>query len=68
MAHRLGESPVARIPFSWYSEKFFWSAKRFRKQIFLSVDLPLTLGQGEQLVFEAEKRIVETLEKIVILL
>jgi len=40
-------------------------AKRFRKQIFLAIDLPLTLGQGEQLLYEAERGIVETLEKIV---
>ncbi|KAF9529202.1 hypothetical protein CPB83DRAFT_852850 [Crepidotus variabilis] len=39
-------------------------AKRFRKQIFLSVDLPLLPGQGEQLAFEAEKGIVETLKAV----
>ncbi|KAF4620635.1 hypothetical protein D9613_000436 [Agrocybe pediades] len=42
-------------------------AKRFRKQIFLSVDIPIsfmTMGQGQQLVFEAEKGIVATLKEI----
>jgi hypothetical protein len=42
-------------------------AKRFQKQIFLAVDIPtgfLSLGQGQQLVFEAEKGIVTTLKEI----
>ena len=42
-------------------------ARRFKKQIFLSVDMPATffaLGQGPQLAFEAEKRLVETLKEL----
>ncbi|KDR75191.1 hypothetical protein GALMADRAFT_249151 [Galerina marginata CBS 339.88] len=42
-------------------------AKRFQKQIFLSVDIPSrfdTMGQGHQLVFEAEKGIVAALKEI----
>lgn len=39
-------------------------AKRFEKQIFLSVDLPLGLGQGQQHVLEAEKGILEALKTI----
>ncbi|TFK44373.1 hypothetical protein BDQ12DRAFT_672867 [Crucibulum laeve] len=42
-------------------------AKRFQKQIFLSVDLPttfLSMGQGLQLLQEAEKGIVVTLKRI----
>ncbi|KAF9010539.1 hypothetical protein BDQ17DRAFT_1387772 [Cyathus striatus] len=40
-------------------------AKRFQKQIFLSVDLPvtfLTMGEGDQLVLVAEKGIVQALK------
>ncbi|KAF8070607.1 hypothetical protein FPV67DRAFT_1561372 [Lyophyllum atratum] len=39
-------------------------AKRFGKQIFLSIDVPstfLTIGQGPRLLLEAEKGIVTTL-------
>ncbi|PPQ89723.1 hypothetical protein CVT25_014124 [Psilocybe cyanescens] len=42
-------------------------AKRFQKQIFLSVDIPVdftSMGQGHRLVFEAEKGIVTTLKEI----
>ncbi|KAF9482169.1 hypothetical protein BDN70DRAFT_802087 [Pholiota conissans] len=41
-------------------------AKRFQKQIFLSVDIPsgfLSLGQGPRLALEAEKGIVATLKE-----
>ena len=44
-----------------------WTAKRFGKQIFLSVDIGTgfnTLGQGDVLVLEAEKGIVGTLKEI----
>ena len=37
-------------------------AKRFKKQIFLSIDLPPSFGQGPQLLLEAERGIVETLK------
>jgi proteasome assembly chaperone 4 len=40
------------------------TAKRFGKQMFLSVDIPssfLTIGQGQRLLLEAEKGIVTTL-------
>lgn len=43
------------------------TAKRFGKQIFLSVDIPssfLTIGQGSRLLLEAEKGIVTTLSGI----
>ncbi|KAG2016147.1 hypothetical protein CC2G_009344 [Coprinopsis cinerea AmutBmut pab1-1] len=42
-------------------------AKRFQKQIFLSVDLPASVvgfGQGPELVLEAERGIVETLKEL----
>ncbi|KAH9485118.1 hypothetical protein JR316_0002025 [Psilocybe cubensis] len=42
-------------------------AKRFQKQIFLSVDTPTdfrTMGQGHRLVFEAERGIVTALKEI----
>ncbi|TFK25162.1 hypothetical protein FA15DRAFT_590993 [Coprinopsis marcescibilis] len=42
-------------------------AKRFKKQIFLSVDLPAAVvgfGQGQQLFLEAERGIVETLKEL----
>ncbi|KAF8973101.1 hypothetical protein BDZ97DRAFT_652432 [Flammula alnicola] len=42
-------------------------AKRFQKQIFLSVDIPagfVSLGQGQKLVLDAEKGIVATLKEI----
>ncbi|KAF8160788.1 hypothetical protein B0H34DRAFT_672901 [Crassisporium funariophilum] len=42
-------------------------AKRFQKQIFLAIDIPvgfLSMGQGELLVMEAEKNIVATLKDI----
>jgi len=40
-------------------------ARRFRKQIFLSVDVPpnfLSMGQGPKLLLEMEKGIIETLK------
>lgn len=42
-------------------------ARRFRKQIFLSVDVPpafLSMGQGPKLLLEVEKGIVETLKEM----
>lgn len=42
-------------------------AKRFQKQIFLSVDIPsssLTMDYGQQLLQEAEKGIVATLKEM----
>ena len=42
-------------------------AKRFQKQIFLSVDIPSGFspnGQGDKLLFEAEKGIVAALKEI----
>jgi len=75
MAQRLGKSPwLAQV--SFFVEivvvtevlviRLFIMlvAKRFQKQIFLSVDLPLGLGEGQQMVFEAEKGIVEALKAI----
>ncbi|PAV18772.1 hypothetical protein PNOK_0561500 [Pyrrhoderma noxium] len=43
-------------------------ARKFKKQIFLSVDLPptfISMGYGPQLALEVEKRLVETLKEIV---
>ncbi|KAF9222742.1 hypothetical protein BS17DRAFT_783316 [Gyrodon lividus] len=42
-------------------------ARRFQKQIFLSVDIPpayLAAAQGSRLLFDAEKEIVEALKEI----
>lgn len=42
-------------------------AKRFKKQIFLSVDIPasfLTLGQGARVLLEAEKGVVAALKEL----
>ncbi|KIK97798.1 hypothetical protein PAXRUDRAFT_135570 [Paxillus rubicundulus Ve08.2h10] len=42
-------------------------AKRFRKQIFLSVDIPplyLSAAQGSRLLLDAEKGVVEALKEI----
>lgn len=44
------------------------SARKFKKQIFLSVDLPptfISMEYGPQLALEVEKRLVETLKEIV---
>jgi len=46
-------------------------ARRFRKQIFLSVDVPptfLSMGQGSKLLLEVEKGIVEILKEMEIAL
>lgn len=51
--------------FRWSSAVHAAAAKRFKKQIFLSVDLPASIvgfGQGRQLLLEAERGIVETLK------
>lgn len=45
----------------------YYVARRFQKQIFLSVDIPAgfsSYGGGAKLVFEAEKGIVATLKEI----
>jgi proteasome assembly chaperone 4 len=50
----------------------FWetigsTAKRFKKQIFMSIDIPasfLSLGQGPKLLHEAEKGIVVMLAEM----
>ncbi|KAL5507417.1 hypothetical protein ACEPAH_6873 [Sanghuangporus vaninii] len=42
-------------------------ARRFKRQIFLSIDIPpafLSMGHGPKLAFEAEKRVVETLKEL----
>ncbi|GBE80682.1 hypothetical protein SCP_0304010 [Sparassis crispa] len=42
-------------------------ARRFKKQIFLSVDIPpsfQTMGQGPQLILAVEKTMVETLKEL----
>ncbi|KAF8518768.1 hypothetical protein JB92DRAFT_2901589 [Gautieria morchelliformis] len=42
-------------------------ARRFKKQIFLSLDLPpafMTMGEGMRLTLEVEKRAVEILKKL----
>ncbi|KAF8904455.1 hypothetical protein CPB84DRAFT_1814449 [Gymnopilus junonius] len=39
-------------------------AKRFKKQIFLSIDIGTGIGQGDVLVLEAEKGIVAGLKEI----
>ena len=44
-----------------------YAARRFRKQIFLSVDVPpsfLTMGQGSKLLLEVERGLVETLKEM----
>lgn len=46
---------------------FYLAARRFKKQIFLSIDIPptfLSMGHGPKLAFEAEKRVVETLKEL----
>ena len=46
---------------------FKFAARRFKKQIFLSIDIPptfLSMGHGPKLAFEAEKRVVETLKEL----
>lgn len=43
------------------------AARRFRKQIFLSVDVPptlLTMGQGPKLLLEVERSLVESLKEM----
>lgn len=43
------------------------TAKRFKKQIFLSVDLPAAVvgfGQGEALLLEIERGIIATLKEL----
>ncbi|KAI0930481.1 hypothetical protein AcW1_009150 [Taiwanofungus camphoratus] len=42
-------------------------ARRFKKQIFLSIDLPpafQSMGQGPNLIFAVEKAVVETLKEM----
>ncbi|KAL4248348.1 hypothetical protein ABKN59_008075 [Abortiporus biennis] len=42
-------------------------AKRFKKQIFLSVDVPpsfVTMGEGSKLMFAVEKAVVDTLKEL----
>lgn len=42
-----------------------WTARRFKKQVFLSIDLPPrfdSMGQGQKLLLAVEKAVVETLE------
>jgi proteasome assembly chaperone 4 len=42
-------------------------ARRFKKQIFLSLDLPpgfMTMGEGMRLTLEVEKRAVEILKNL----
>lgn len=64
MAQRLG---MSFLGLSLSAAKVDTAAKRFRKQIFLSVDLPASVvgfGQGQELVFEAERGIVEALKAL----
>ena len=44
-----------------------YTARRFKKQIFLSVDVPAafaTLGDGPKVVLAAEKAVVQTLQEL----
>lgn len=43
------------------------TARRFKKQIFLSVDVPaafVTLGDGPKVVLAAERAVVQTLQEL----
>lgn len=58
MAQRLGKVYHLGV---WNRETIASIAKRFKKQIFLSLDIPssfLSVGQGPKLLLEAEKGIV----------
>ncbi|KAI0055153.1 hypothetical protein BV25DRAFT_1833367 [Artomyces pyxidatus] len=39
-------------------------AHRFKKQVFLSVDIPQSVGRGPQILLEAEKALVQTLKQL----
>jgi proteasome assembly chaperone 4 len=67
MAQRLGEKH------GWLSAemtdnlKSRLSARRFKKQIFLSVDIPAAVvgfGQGQELLLDAERGLVEALKEL----
>lgn len=48
----------------WTRTPLSWAARRFQKQIFLSIDLPPgfdSMGQGQKLILAVEKTLVETL-------
>ena len=66
MAQRLGE----HVAFGYHNRLMAEArdlARRFKKQIFLSVDIPpaaLGVGQGLGLVLEAERGVVERLSEL----
>jgi proteasome assembly chaperone 4 len=65
MAQRLGAHSCIPLVISIYMSCL--TARRFRKQIFLSVDIPpafLSMEQGSRLFFEVEKGAVETLKEL----
>jgi hypothetical protein len=65
MAQRLGKISHLRVWNFW--ETVGSIAKRFKKQVFMSLDIPssfLSLGQGPKLLHEAEKGIVVMLAEM----
>lgn len=68
-SHCLWPSDWVRIYVAWMcrvTDSYAGVAKRFKKQIFLSVDIPpgfLSMGDGPLLVLAAEKAVVEGLKE-----
>jgi hypothetical protein len=40
------------------------TARRFEKQIFLSVDVPVSMGENSGIIVEVEKALVDTLKEM----
>jgi proteasome assembly chaperone 4 len=63
IAKRLGKQFIARVV-GLVDQMFCQLARRFGKQIFLSVDVPVSMGDNSGMIAEVEKALVDTLKDI----
>jgi hypothetical protein len=62
IAKRLGERLIAGV-IRWRVTDVFPTARRFGKQIFLSVDVPVSMGDNSGMIVAVEKALVDTLKE-----
>jgi hypothetical protein len=64
IAKRLGEQIIVGVLCGVWVTDVLPTARRFGKQIFLSVDVPVSIGDDSGMIVEVEKALVDTLKEM----